>query len=93
MELRQAKIVLFRVKMRSKHQKLSNFIWVLKFHHRASISKHLVKQSKQDLVQTIDKIRIQIEMVSSETFSLDEMAEHLPKTNELDEKTHEKFLS
>ena len=52
-----------------------------------------VKQSKRDLVETIDKIRIQIEMVSSETFSLDEIAEQLPRTNEIDEKAHEKFLS
>ena len=52
-----------------------------------------IKQSKRDLVETIDKIRIQIEMVSSETFSLDEIADHLPRTNEIDEKTHEKFLS
>ena len=51
-----------------------------------------VKQSKRDLVQTIDKIRIQIEMVSSGTFSLDEIAEHLPRTNEIDEKSHSKFL-
>ena len=52
-----------------------------------------VKQSKRDLVQTIDKIRTQIELVSSETFSLDEIAEHLPRNNEIDEKAHEKFLS
>ena len=52
-----------------------------------------VKQSKRDLVETIDKIRVQIEMVSSETFSLDEIAEQLPRTNEIDEKAHEKFLS
>ena len=52
-----------------------------------------VKQSKRDLVQTIDKIRSQIELVSSETFSLDEIAEHLPRNNEIDEKAHEKFLS
>ena len=52
-----------------------------------------VKQSKRDLVETIDKIRIQIEMVSSETFSLDEIAEQLPRTNEIDEKAHEKFMS
>ena len=38
------------------------------------------------------KIRIQIEMVSSGTFSLDEIAEHLPRTNEIDEKSHSKFL-
>ena len=44
-----------------------------------------VKQSKRDLVETIDKIRIQIEMVSSETFSLDEIAEQLPRTNEIDD--------
>ena len=52
-----------------------------------------VKQSKRDLVQTIDKIRTQIELVSSETFSLDEIAEHWPRNNEIDEKAHEKFLS
>ena len=52
-----------------------------------------VKQSKRDLVQTIDKLKIQIEIVSSETFSLDEIAEHLPRTNEIDEKAHEKYVS
>ena len=52
-----------------------------------------VKQSKRDLVQTIDKLRTQIEIVSSETFSLDEIAEHLTRTNEIDEKAHEKYVS
>ena len=52
-----------------------------------------VKQTKAELVENIKKIQCQIEMVSSETFSLDEIAEELPRRGQIDEQAHRKFLN
>ena len=52
-----------------------------------------MKQSKRELADTIEKIKTRIEMVSFETFSLDEIAAELPRTNKIDEKVHSKFLA
>ena len=52
-----------------------------------------IKQPKTDLVDNIKKIQCQIEMVSSNTFSLDEIAEELPRSNAIDEQAHQKFLA
>ena len=51
-----------------------------------------VKQTKRELVENIQKVKCQIDMVSSETFSLDEIAEELPKTDDIDQRAHQKFL-
>ena len=52
-----------------------------------------VKQTKAELVENIQKIQCQIEMVSSETFSLDEIAEELPRNGQIDEQAHQKYLN
>ena len=52
-----------------------------------------VKQTKEELIDNIQKIKSQIEMVSTDTFSLDEIAEELPRNHPIDEQAHQKFMN
>ena len=51
-----------------------------------------IKQTKRELVENIQKVKCQIDMVSSETFSLDEIAEELPRTADIHQRACQKFL-
>ena len=50
-----------------------------------------VKQTKRDLNENIEKIKSQIEMIESETFTLDEVAEFLSRNQQVDQNAYEKY--
>ena len=50
-----------------------------------------IKQTKRDLNENIEKIKSQIEMVKSETFTLDEVAEFLLRNKQVDQDAYEKY--
>ena len=50
-----------------------------------------IKQTKRDLNENIETIKSQIEMVKSETFTLDEVAEFLLRNKQVDQDAYEKY--
>ena len=50
-----------------------------------------IKQTKRDLNENIEKIKSQIEMVKSETFTFDEVAEFLLRNKQVDQDAYEKY--
>ena len=66
--------------------RLSNFV-----HHIWSMV--TVKQSKRNLIDNIKHIRSQNEMIESNTFSLDEIATTMSRSEQVDRDAHEKFIA
>ena len=52
-----------------------------------------VKQSRRNLIDNIKHIKSQIEMIESETFSIDEIVENLSRNEEVDRVAHQKFVA
>ena len=66
--------------------RLSNFV-----HNMWSMV--TVKQSRRNLIDNIKHIKSQIEMIESETFSIDEIVENLSRNEEVDRVAHQKFVA
>ena len=65
--------------------RLSNFV-----HNMWSMV--TVKQSRRNLIDNIKHVKSQIEIIESETFSIDEIVENLSR-NEVDRVAHQKFVA
>ena len=52
-----------------------------------------VKQSKRNLVDNIKHLQTQMEMIESNTFSLDEVVDSLSRNSEVDRDAHQKYVA
>ena len=51
-----------------------------------------VKQSRRNLIDNFKNIKNQIEIIESETFSIDEIVDNLSRNEEVDRVAHQKYV-